>query len=228
MPNTHYRTGSAIFLHPALRFVFRGTWRVGNASNLPLSRPACRLVSTARDGHLRAHSSAALPADEVHGVLAPRAKLRPRIVPKLPESVWPAGACTIKPASDKPKHQPRERPPPRDRTDPVVPQGMPVFATALARRLDGADVPTPNVLSAKHLARIKGGLLFAATSRVPCATLLARKSRASRAGLRWARRYHRDGWWSSCLRPRSASRREPDTSCRLEARASSSAMMLRR
>lgn len=32
----------------------------------------------------------------------------------------------------------------------------------------------PNVLSARHLARIGGGLLFAATSSVPCATLLAR------------------------------------------------------
>ena len=32
----------------------------------------------------------------------------------------------------------------------------------------------PNVLSARHLARIGGGLLFAATSNVPWATLLAR------------------------------------------------------
>jgi hypothetical protein len=45
---------------------------------------------------------------------------------------------------------------------------------ALACRIDGADVPLPNVLSAKHLHRIKRGLLFAANSRVPWATLLAR------------------------------------------------------
>jgi hypothetical protein len=32
----------------------------------------------------------------------------------------------------------------------------------------------PNVLSAKHLGRIAGGLLYAATSNVPWATLLAR------------------------------------------------------
>lgn len=32
----------------------------------------------------------------------------------------------------------------------------------------------PNVLSTTHLARIGGGLLFAATSSVPWATLLAR------------------------------------------------------
>ncbi len=51
---------------------------------------------------------------------------------------------------------------------------MPVSATTLARRIDGADVPIPNVLSARHLARIGGGLLYAATSNVPWATLLAR------------------------------------------------------
>ena len=32
----------------------------------------------------------------------------------------------------------------------------------------------PNVLSVRHLARIGGGLLYAATSNVPWATLLAR------------------------------------------------------
>src|SRR6185369_13491586 len=37
-----------------------------------------------------------------------------------------------------------------------------------------ARSPMPNVLSARHLARIRGGLLFAATSNVPWATLLAR------------------------------------------------------
>ena len=51
---------------------------------------------------------------------------------------------------------------------------MPVSATTLARSIDGADVPLPNVLSTRHLARIEGGLLYAATSNVPWATLLAR------------------------------------------------------
>jgi hypothetical protein len=44
----------------------------------------------------------------------------------------------------------------------------------LALTLHGADVPLPNILSARHLCRIGGGLLFAATSNVPWATLLAR------------------------------------------------------
>jgi len=51
---------------------------------------------------------------------------------------------------------------------------VPVYATILARSIDGADVPMRNVLSARHVARIKKGLLFAGTSNVPWATLLAR------------------------------------------------------
>jgi len=52
--------------------------------------------------------------------------------------------------------------------------GLPVSATTLARGIDGADLPLPNVLSVRHLARIGGGLLYAASSNVPWATLLAR------------------------------------------------------
>jgi hypothetical protein len=66
---------------------------------------------------------------------------------------------------DEPRITTRERPPPRDTTDPIIPAGSPVSATALARNVDGADLPLPNVLSAKHLDRIAGGLLYAATSR---------------------------------------------------------------
>jgi hypothetical protein len=51
---------------------------------------------------------------------------------------------------------------------------LPVSATTLARSIDGAVVPMPNLLSARHLDRIGGGLLYAATSNVPWATLLAR------------------------------------------------------
>jgi hypothetical protein len=51
---------------------------------------------------------------------------------------------------------------------------LPVSATTLARSVDGAAVPMPNILSAKHLERIGGGLLYAATTTVPWATLLAR------------------------------------------------------
>ena len=76
------------------------------------------------------------PLTRVRGVLAPRAKLRPRIVPKLPDILASASACK--------------------------------------RSSARADVPAPNILSTKHLGRIKGGLLFAATSQVPWATLLGR------------------------------------------------------
>jgi hypothetical protein len=51
---------------------------------------------------------------------------------------------------------------------------LPISATLLARQIDGAEVPAPNVLSAKHLDHIHGGLLFAATSNVLWALFLAR------------------------------------------------------
>ena len=116
------------------------------------------------------------PLTRFHGVLAPRAKLRPRIVPKLPGSATRACASAASPLPDprEPRSQAGERPPPRDKTGPIIPAAVPVSATTLARRLDGADVPLPNVLSARHLARIGGGLLYAASSNVPWATLLAR------------------------------------------------------
>lgn len=57
---------------------------------------------------------------------------------------------------------------------PVVPVGLPVSATAIARGALRAAVPLPNVLSTRHLDRIAGGLLYATSSNVPWATLLAR------------------------------------------------------
>jgi hypothetical protein len=119
----------------------------------------------------------------IHGVLAPRAKLRPRVVPKLPDSARALRVCTAADVSqdaaekrDKKERerQREERPPPRDRRGPAIPDALPISATILARQIDGAEVPAPNVLSAKHLDRIHGGLLFAATSNVPWAVLLAR------------------------------------------------------
>ena len=47
-------------------------------------------------------------------------------------------------------------------------------ATCLARLVPHADVPAPNLLSAKLLARIGGGRLYAPSSSVPWATLWAR------------------------------------------------------
>src|SRR5688500_5325038 len=107
-----------------------------------------------------------------HGVLAPRAKLRARIVPKLPPtascvaSASPASGSGGKEASAKTEERPRAR----DRGGDIIPTAPPVGATTLARTLDGAAVLMPNVLSAKHLGRIGGGLLYAATSNVPWAT----------------------------------------------------------
>lgn len=115
------------------------------------------------------------PLTRFHGVLAPRAKLRPRIVPRLPDSVSPAcGRSPRRGGQSEPRRGTAERPPPRDKTGPIIPADLPVSATAIARSIDGADVPMPNVLSTKHWGRIGGGLLFAATSNVPWATLLAR------------------------------------------------------
>jgi len=115
------------------------------------------------------------PLTRFHGVLAPRAKLRPRIVPKLPGSA--TRACASAPSRPPDRREPRgqggERPPPRDKTGPIIPAALPVSATTLARSIDGADVPVANVLSTRHLARIGGGMLYAATSNVPWATLLA-------------------------------------------------------
>jgi hypothetical protein len=114
-------------------------------------------------------------------VLAPRAKLRPRVVPKLPDSARALRACNAadvsQPATEKRDKKKREReepPTPRDRSGPIIPDALPISATLLARQIDGAEVPAPNVLSANHLDRIHGGLLFAATSNVPWAVLLAR------------------------------------------------------
>jgi hypothetical protein len=116
------------------------------------------------------------PLTRFHGVLAPRAKLRPRIVPKLPASAPRAcaSASSRLPHPREPRRQAGERPPPREKTGPIIPAAVPVCATTLARRIDGADVPMPNVLSARHLTRIRGGLLYVATSNVQWATLLAR------------------------------------------------------
>jgi hypothetical protein len=66
-----------------------------------------------------------------------------------------------------------------DKTDPIIPAAVPVSATTLARSIAGADVPMPNVLSTRHLARIGGGLLYAATSSVPWAPVAAAGSRCA-------------------------------------------------
>jgi hypothetical protein len=119
------------------------------------------------------------PQTRFHDVLAPRAKLRPRVVPKLPPPSNAASACasphaTRKATTSHPTDRPKERPWPRDRDDDVVPAALPVAATTLASTLVGAGVLAPNVLSARHMDRIAGGLLYAASSNVPWATLLAR------------------------------------------------------
>ena len=123
------------------------------------------------------------PLTRFHGVLAPRSALRARVVPKLPTR---APACKVH-ASRKNEESPSPSPDPSPtpsgptpsrRHEPVVPAAPPVGASALALALaialPDAENPAPNVLSADHLARILGGLLYAATSAVPWALLLRR------------------------------------------------------
>ena len=50
----------------------------------------------------------------------------------------------------------------------------PIGASILALRVSGSVVNAPNVLSVRHLERIRGGLLYAATSAVTRAILHAR------------------------------------------------------
>jgi hypothetical protein len=105
----------------------------------------------------------------------------PRVVPKLPDSARALRACNVADVSHaatkkriRQPHEREERPQRRDRSGPIIPDALPVSARLLARYVDGAEIPAPNILSAKHLDRIHGGLLFAATSNVPWALLLAR------------------------------------------------------
>jgi hypothetical protein len=125
------------------------------------AEPAAPLVDEAVTRHgFNLHASLNIAADDDLG---------------LPDSVASAcGRSSARGGQSKPRSAAGERPPPRDRSGPVVPTAVPVSATTLARSIDAADVPMPNVLSVRHLARIGGGLLYAATSNVPWATLLAR------------------------------------------------------
>jgi hypothetical protein len=70
------------------------------------------------------------PLTRFHGVLAPRAKLRRRVVPKLPESAARVctSASTRPPDRREPRGQSGERPPPRDKTGPIIPAALPVSA----------------------------------------------------------------------------------------------------
>jgi hypothetical protein len=116
------------------------------------------------------------PLTRFHGVLAPRAKLRPRVVPTPPETC--AHRLRKRPVDSEgaeDRHTPRpERQALRDRDGPVVPPEPFVSALTLAHAIRGAECPAPNILSANHLARIQGGLLYAASSNIPWAILLAR------------------------------------------------------
>ena len=108
------------------------------------------------------------PLTRFHGVLAPRAKLRRLVVPKPPENALPACAKASGPPIAEPAlFEPRA-------AEPVVSTRPVRSAAALALVVPGAEASAPNVLSAKHLERIAGGLLYAATPNVPWATLLRR------------------------------------------------------
>jgi hypothetical protein len=132
----------------------------------------------------------------------------------LPDSVAHAcGRSSPRRERSEPRIGTGERPPPRDKTGPIIPAGLPVSATALAPSVDGADVPMPNVLSASHLDRIAGGLLYAATSNVPWATLMATYLRRRRQGLRPVRRQARGARRRHRPRDRAQDPRRHPQSC---------------
>jgi hypothetical protein len=111
------------------------------------------------------------PLTRFAGVLAPRAKLRPRIVPRQPEG---AAAPPTRCAAHAPSEQGERAAAPRRDDERVIPRERALSAYALAPAVPGGDVPAPNIVSAKHLARLAGGLTYAATSRPPWALLLQR------------------------------------------------------
>ena len=88
------------------------------------------------------------PLTRFDGVLAPRAKLRPRIVPKLPGSAPRAcsSASSRLPDQREPRGQAGERPPPRDKTGPIIPAALPVSATTSHAASTVRTSPMPNVL----------------------------------------------------------------------------------
>jgi len=59
------------------------------------------------------------------------------------------------------------------RGEPLVPATPVVSAHALSEVTESA-ILGPNVLSVSHMERLRGGLLYAASSHIPWATLLAR------------------------------------------------------
>ena len=59
------------------------------------------------------------------------------------------------------------------RAEPLVPVTPVVSAHALSEVTESA-ILGPNVLSVSHMERLRGGLLYAASSHIPWATLLAR------------------------------------------------------
>jgi len=142
------------------------------------------------------------PLTRFHGVLAPRAKLRPRVVPKTPRERRPRVPLDVVSAPGQ-----------RRAAGPAVAAyhnggggastpSRPYWACracgvarlgddARSRGIDGAVVPSTNVLSARDLGRIGGGRLDDATSNVPWATLLALTFDLDVKGLRPLRRHAR-------------------------------------
>jgi hypothetical protein len=131
------------------------------------------------------------PLLRLHGVLAPRHRWRPRIVPK-PRSPRPAGprtndedACV----SDCPRPKARPCPRPKDDARSLGPEpgvsrppgdGEAAFAipkavpTASLTRSGDAERLGPNILSADHWHRLLDGELYASSSRPEWALLLRR------------------------------------------------------
>ena len=102
------------------------------------------------------------PLTRFHGVLAPRAKLRRLVVPRPPA---PRATCTPRKPGESSSAPEGTR-----RDVPIFP-ASPIVSDHTLARVDLADVVAPNILSVEHMERIGGGLLHAASSKIPWATL---------------------------------------------------------
>jgi len=110
------------------------------------------------------------PLTRFHGVLAPRHKLRRLVVPQRAAKAQrcdPEASLAGPVAGERPDQA-------ISRGETLVPATPVVSAYALSDVTEGAILLGPNVLSVSHMERLRGGLLYAASSHIPWATLLAR------------------------------------------------------
>jgi hypothetical protein len=152
--------------------------------------------------------ASSVPLTRYHGVLAPRSRWRPEIVPRAPEltpqvqlSARPSGRCASAAAARERALRGRRVPRGGASPRPTLSSG-PYQPTRAAndeaafpgRPLEGASAPSaisvaggeprkpgpaaellaPNTLGVRHWSRLLGGLLYAASPRLPWSKLLRR------------------------------------------------------